>query len=89
MTLHETIVNLLAYVPDLQSFVGKEYDVFYDESERTLHVIFNKDQEAEDSYDCEPIEFIDGDLMIHTAKGEIVGFSILETDIGKSADPLP
>ncbi len=89
MTLHEFIAQLLRQVPDLQAFLGKDYDTFYDETERTLHVVFDKTRDAEHSYDYEPLDFIDGDLMIHTAQGEIVGFSILETDIGKSADSLP
>ncbi len=87
MTLHEVITHLLQRVPDLQAFIGKDYDTFYDETERTLHVIFDKNHDADESYDYEPIDFIDGDLMIHTAQGIIVGFSILETDIGKSSDP--
>ncbi len=86
MTLHDTIALLLQQIPDLQAFVGKDYDTFYDETERTLHVVFDKTRDADDSYDLEPIDFIDGDVMIHTAQGEIVGFSILETDIGKSSD---
>lgn len=85
MTLHDFIAYLLRQVPDLQPFAGKNYNTFYDEAERTLHVIFDKEQDADHSYDYEPIEFIDGDLMIHTAHGKIVGFSILETDIGKSS----
>jgi len=89
MTLHEVISHLLCEVPDLQAFVGKDYDTFYDEAERTLHVIFDKNHDADESYDHEPIDFIDGDLMIHTAQGTIVGFSILETDIGKSSTPEP
>ncbi len=87
MTLHEVIAQLLQHVPDLHAFTGKDYDTFYDETERTLHVIFDKNHDADESYDYEPIDFIDGDLMIHTAQGIIVGFSILETDIGKSSDP--
>ncbi len=89
MTLHEVIAQLLQHVPDLQALVGKDYDTFYDETERTLHVIFDKARDADESYDYEPIDFIDGDLLIHTAQGIIVGFSILETDIGKSSDPTP
>lgn len=86
MTLHDIIAHLLREVPDLKGFTEKNYDAFYDETERTLHVIFDKTRDADRSYDYEPIDFIDGDLMIHTAQGEIVGFSILETDIGKSSD---
>ncbi len=89
MTVHEVIARLIQHVPDLQAFVGKDYDTFYDETERTLHVIFDRDQDADQSYDYEPIDFIDGDLLIHTAQGAIVGFSILETDIGKSSDSAP
>lgn len=84
--LHDHIARLLASVPDLQAFAGKAYDTFYDESERTLHVVFDKERDADDSYDIEPIDFIDGDILIHTAQGEIVGFSILETDIGKDSE---
>ncbi len=89
MTLHDFIAHLLREVPDLQALIGKDYDTFYDETERTLHVIFDKERDADSSYDHEPIDFIDGDLLIHTAQGEIVGFSILETDIGKSSTPEP
>ncbi len=88
MTLHDFIARLLRHVPDLHAFEGKEYDTFYDETERTLHVVFDKARNADSSYDLEPIDFVDGDVMIHTAQGEIVGFSILETDIGKSSDPI-
>ncbi|MFQ3597241.1 MAG: hypothetical protein SNJ55_02505 [Chloroherpetonaceae bacterium] len=89
MTLHEFIAHLLREVPDLQAFMEKDYDTFYDEAERALHVVFDKEHDADHSYDFEPIDFIDGDLMIHTAQGTIVGFSILETDIGKSTDSTP
>lgn len=89
MTLHDVIAQMLATIPDLQTFAGKDYDTFYDETERALHVVFDKERDADDSYDLEPIDFIDGDVMIHTAQGVIVGFSILETDIGKSSDEFP
>jgi hypothetical protein len=89
MTLHDIIAHLLRHIPDLQAFIEKDYETFYDESERTLHVIFDQSRDADHSYDHEPIEFIDGDLMIHTAQGTIVGFSILETDIGKSSESAP
>ncbi|MCS6989784.1 MAG: hypothetical protein NZM06_09750 [Chloroherpetonaceae bacterium] len=87
MTLHDRIAKLLSIVPDLQAFQTRDYDTFYDEAERTLHVVFDKERDADDSYDIEPIDFIDGDILIHTAQGDIVGFSILETDLGKDSNP--
>ncbi|NTW50078.1 MAG: hypothetical protein HGB19_10170 [Chlorobiales bacterium] len=65
-----------------EAAVSSEFQYLYDEEERMLHVSLDLEQDADESVyaDDQPKE---GELLIHTCNGKIVGFSILDTDLGK------
>jgi hypothetical protein len=46
-------------------------------------VVFNPEYDADDSVFLEEFGEADGNVLLHTAKGIVVGFSILDTQIGR------
>lgn len=85
LLLTEKIRSVIRSIPALQQFQFHEFDYFYDDDEHILHVIFDFEQKADDSTFVEDIGDADGNVLVHTANGIIVGFSILDTELGKSS----
>ena len=83
MTTYQYIISIISKIPELKAFESAEPDYFYDPDESALHVMFDKEKDADESIYLEPKEMIDGDLLLHTSNGKIVGFSILDTEIGR------
>jgi hypothetical protein len=84
MDIQEKIRSIILGVKELREAGFSDFVYLYDADERTLHVGLDLEKDADDSFytDDQPAE---GDLLIHTCNGQIVGFSILDTDLGKEA----
>ncbi|MDW8465613.1 MAG: hypothetical protein RML35_05330 [Chloroherpetonaceae bacterium] len=81
--IEEKIRSVIRSIPLLRQFQFHDFDFLYDSEERILHVVFDCEQEADDSLFVEDIGEADGNVLVHTAKGIVVGFSILDTELGK------
>lgn len=76
------IQQLMDGVKELrEAAFSSEFMYFYDGEDRVLHVSLDLEHDADDSHyvDDQPEE---GPLLIHTFEGKIVGFSVLDTDLG-------
>lgn len=76
------IQQLIDGVKELrEATLSSKFQYFYDGEDRVLHVSLDLEQDADDSHyvDDQPKE---GALLIHTCNGKIVGFSVLDTDLG-------
>jgi hypothetical protein len=77
------IIDVIRATEPLKGFEFSSFEWIYDSEERTLHVQFDAEQEADSSIYAEPNPDVQGEILIHAAGETIVGFSILETDLGK------
>ncbi|MBC8043850.1 MAG: hypothetical protein IAF08_10450 [Rhizobacter sp.] len=86
MTTEEKILNLIRSTEPLRSLHYEHFRFIYDAADRALHISFNPDEEADGSFFIEPNETVidAGDIVVHTAKGIVVGFSVLDTDLGQN-----
>ncbi|ACF14453.1 hypothetical protein Ctha_1999 [Chloroherpeton thalassium ATCC 35110] len=75
--IRKTVVLLCSEVIELCEVYGKAYDFFYDETELALHVSFDLEQDADGSFFASPSKSVDGEVLVHTFAGQIVGFSVL------------
>ncbi|RFM24228.1 MAG: hypothetical protein D0433_07105 [Candidatus Thermochlorobacter aerophilum] len=81
--IREKIRSVIRSIPALTQFQFHDFEFLYDSDEQILHVVFNPEQDADDSVFLEEFGEADGNVLVHTANGIVVGFSILDTQIGR------
>jgi hypothetical protein len=81
--IREKIRSVIRSIPALVQFQFHDFEFLYDGDEQILHVVFNPEYDADDSVFLEEFGEADGNVLLHTAKGIVVGFSILDTQIGR------
>lgn len=85
LQLREKIRGVIRSIPALAQFQFHDFEFVYDDAEAILHVVFDAEQDADDSVFLEEFGEADGNVLVHTAKGVVVGFSILDSAIGRSS----
>ncbi|MFN3426916.1 MAG: hypothetical protein ACK41G_05005 [Candidatus Thermochlorobacter sp.] len=85
LQLREKIRSVIRSIPALSHFQFHDFEFVYDHDESILHVVFDAEQDADDSVFLEEFGEADGNVLVHTAKGIVVGFSILDSTIGRSS----
>lgn len=79
----EKIQAIIDRIKELrEAMVSSVFLYLYDEEDHVLHVSLDLEQDADDSFYAED-QPEEGELLIHTFQGKVVGFSILDTDLGK------
>ncbi len=83
--MEDQIRAVIRSVPAMAEFQFHDFEYLYDPDEKILHVVFNRERDADDSFFAEDSGSADGNVLIHLAQGMIVGFSILDTELGKES----
>jgi hypothetical protein len=82
MTTEEHILFIIRALEPLHAFEHTQFHWSYIAEEQMLHVSFDITADADESIDAEFNADINGDVLIHTSNGNIIGFSVIDIDMG-------